>query len=176
MTAATTPRPVAREVAIGTRIQVPGRVLHPVGTVTGRMEHIASGMTTLEVDGRDHVTVPSGQAIDLAAGRSAGDVALGTLRSEPGGFGAAVARLGFGEFRPGSSPNYGEWLSSEHASGLFRVVCRPDDGDTVDLIGWDPARPHAKLLAWKVSFDGSTPQSIVLAAIANAVGELPVTA
>lgn len=108
-------------------------------------------------------------------GRTAGDVALGTLRSEPGGFGAAVARLGFGEFRPGSSPAYGEWFSSEHASGLFRVVCRPDDGDTVDLIGWDPARPTAKLLAWKVTFDGSTPQSIVLAAIANAVGELPVT-
>ena len=168
--------PTAATVTIGRRIYVPGRVVQPVGTVTHRVEHIASGMTTLEIDGRDHVTMPSGQELDVVpAGRTAGDVALGTLRSEPGGFGAAIARLGFGEGTRGDSWTAGPYWTFDHAGDLLRVVVYTDDGDRVELIGWDPARPAARLVSWKVGFDGTTPQSIVLAAIANAVGELPVT-
>lgn len=102
------------------------------------------------------------------------DAALGTLSSEAGAFGAALAGLGFGEFVDGTT-----WSSvyyrSESADGLLRVICYPQDGDRVVVIGWDPARPAAKLEAWRMEFSGSTPQSIVLAAIANALGVLPIT-
>ena len=112
---------------------------------------------------------------DAALARTVADAALGTLHSNPGDFGAALAGLGFGEMTTGEHYLSGSWWRTEHESGAFRVIGYGDDGDRVTLIGWDPERPLAKLEAWRVEFSGSTPQSVVLAAIANTVGVLPVT-
>jgi len=112
---------------------------------------------------------------DAALARTVADAALGTLRSNPGEFGAALAGLGFGEMTTGDHYLSGPWWRTEHESGAFRVIGYTDDGDRVTLIGWDPDRPLAKLEWWRVEFGGSTPQSVVLAAIANTVGVLPVT-
>lgn len=135
---------------------------------------------------RDEVTVPvvgfdpalaaaAADAIDQAEAQAAADAALGTVAQSPGEFGAALAGLEFGEGERGDSWSAGPYWAFEHASELFRVVCYTSDGDRVLLLGWDPARPAAKLEAWRAEFAGTTPQSVIIAAIANAVGALPVT-
>lgn len=164
----------AKDVAIGHSIaaRVDGR--NYAGTVTARVEYSRTGEVVLTLGADvDRVRLAAGDPVGIT--RSTGDVALGTLASEPGGFGAAIARLGFGEGTRGDSWTAGPYWTFDHAGDLLRVVVYTDDGDRVELIGWDPARPAARLVSWKVGFDGTTPQSVVLAAIANAVGELPVT-
>lgn len=110
-----------------------------------------------------------------AAAPTPADAALGTLASEPGGFGAALGGLGFGAHTEGDTWIGTRWLATDHDSQLIRVITWPTDGGRTEVIGFDPARPAARLEAWHMTFSGSTPQSIVLAAIANALGQLPVT-
>ncbi len=85
-----------------------------------------------------------------------------TVAPDPGAFGAALAGLGFNRM--------------VKVTDNVRVVTRPDDGDRVEVFAWDrSARPGTHLLAWKADFDRSTPQAVVLGAIAVATGHLSVT-
>jgi hypothetical protein len=95
-----------------------------------------------------------------------------TITSEPGVFGVALGVLGFGEGERGDSWTEGLYWAFDHPNGV-RAVCYPDDGDRVALIGFDPIRPKARLVTWKCSFDGSTPQTLVLSALAAVLGVLP---
>lgn len=131
-----------------------------------------------------HSAVPAHKvaAVRREEGASAGRVAanLGvpfqaTIASDGGAFGYALGTLGFGEYFHGESWSGGEWLATESADGVVRVITYPADGDRVVVIGWDPARPAAKLEAWRIEFSGATPQTVALAAIANAVGKLDLT-
>jgi hypothetical protein len=70
---------------------------------------------------------------------------------------------------------HGRHIISDRPADDVRVVTWPDDGHQVEVIGWSPGYPGKQLLAWKANFDGSTPQDVVLAAIAVATGQLAVT-
>jgi hypothetical protein len=100
-----------------------------------------------------------------------------TIAADPGAFGAALAGLGFDRMVEVADDGWhGRYIVADRSTDDVRVVTRPDDGDRVEVFAWDrTARSGTHLLAWKADFDGSTPQDVVLAAIAVATGHLSVT-
>jgi hypothetical protein len=98
-----------------------------------------------------------------------------TITADPGAFGNAIGTLGFGEMRIHEGGTAGDAFICDHPDARVRLVMHIEDGDRVELIGWDARYPKAQWVAWKIAFDGATPQAIALAAIANAVGRLPIT-
>lgn len=92
-----------------------------------------------------------------------------TIASDPGAFGAALGYLGFADYTSGNSLSAGPWLATDHQDGLVRVVTYPQDGDRVEVIACDASRPTARLVDYKMSFDPTTPQRVVLAAIRMAL-------
>jgi hypothetical protein len=95
---------------------------------------------------------------------------ISTLRSEPGGFGAELGFLGFGEVREGEGWLDGPYFVTHSADGYVRVVTYPEDGNRVLLIGFSRDYPAgSQVTAWEAKFDGSTPLSVVVAAIGAAL-------
>ncbi len=99
-----------------------------------------------------------------------------TVAADPGAFGYALGTLGFDRVVEHADDGWtGRHIISDRPADDVRVVTWPDDGHRVEVIGWSPEYPGRRLLAWKAEFDGSTPQDIVLAAVAVATGQLMVT-
>lgn len=49
----------------------------------------------------------------------------------------------------------------DHAD--MRAVVTPEDG--VELIGWSPDYPGARVISWEARFQGGTPDAVIIAAV-----------
>lgn len=88
-----------------------------------------------------------------------------TIAADPTAYYRGLAALGFSAGQ--HFPEGGYALYDNDEAGL-RLARHALDGERVELIGWVPGMRN-RLLAWKVTFDGSTPTAVLTGAITAAI-------